>query len=255
MKRQLIVNADDCNLTPGVTRAILKCHDEGILSSTTFMINLPIWPETVAEIKKRPGLGLGIHLNITLGYSVCIESQIQSLLNDGAFKKRGEQLSSFPDAQEVENEYSEQIEKFRKVFGVLPTHCDTHHQIHDHPFFYRVLQKVADKFSLPVRRSQCSKKKDSNPFEKTTDYFFGNLDAKHHWKQEPLEVILSHIPEGVSEIMCHPGIHDKDLEQITSFTVGREAEFALFSNPKYRPLVKDTGVQLATFKSLHRQES
>lgn len=253
MNRQLIVNADDCNLTPGVTRAILECHDLGILSSTTFLINLPVSEQTITEIKKRPQLGLGIHLNITLACPVSVERAIPSLLNGGMFRKKGEQFTAFPDSGDVEKEYSSQIEKFKKVFGVFPTHCDTHHQIHDHPFFYRILQKVAAKFDLPVRRSQCSGKPDiANKIEKTTQYFFGNLDAKHHWRKEPLEIVLSHLPEGLSEIMCHPGIHDKDLDAMTSFTTGRETEFALFSNPMYRPLLEQGGVQLATFKFLNK---
>ena len=42
MKKQLIVNADDGNLTGGVTRAILDAHDHGIVSSTTLFANMPL---------------------------------------------------------------------------------------------------------------------------------------------------------------------------------------------------------------------
>jgi len=37
--KQLIVNADDYNLTPGVCRGILAAHQEGVVTSTTFMVN------------------------------------------------------------------------------------------------------------------------------------------------------------------------------------------------------------------------
>jgi len=39
--RRLIINADDFGLSPGVSRGILRAYREGILTSTTFMVNFP----------------------------------------------------------------------------------------------------------------------------------------------------------------------------------------------------------------------
>lgn len=246
MKRVLIVNADDCNLTPGVTRAIFECHDRGILSSTTFMINLPAEAKTVKEIKKRKNLGVGIHLNVTFAEPLSKIPQIRSLVSaEGRFKKLPDQLSRLPKANELAREYQTQIDRFQKVFGRRPTHLDTHHQTHNHPFFLNVLSDVAKRNRLPIRRSVLMLR--DKPKIKTTDYIFGNLSPENHWREEWLEALLPNLPSGVSEIMCHPGIHDAALEKVTSFREGREAERKIFSNPKFRAILQQHHVRLAHF--------
>ena len=42
--RGLIVNADDFGLTAGITRGILRAHDEGIVTSTSLMVLRPARP-------------------------------------------------------------------------------------------------------------------------------------------------------------------------------------------------------------------
>lgn len=248
MKRFLIVNADDCNLTPGVTRAILDCHDRGILTSTTFMINLPVKPETVKLVLARKNLGLGIHLNVTLGNPVSPLDDISSLLADGGkFKKVGEQLSRLPKASELAREYQNQINRFRKVLGRMPTHLDTHHQVHDQGFFYEVLKQVARVNNVPLRRSMEMRNPEKAKNVRTTDHFLGNLTVEGYWRPEALKTILQNLPEGTSEIMCHPGIHDRDLEAISSFTTGRVAEYRLFSSPSLRYLTSSLGIALTHF--------
>ena len=69
-RSQLIVNADDGNLTPGVFRGVIQAHDRGIVTSTTLFANLSFSNEMHATLATRPDLGVGIHLNITLGFPV-----------------------------------------------------------------------------------------------------------------------------------------------------------------------------------------
>lgn len=249
MKRALIVNADDCNLTPGVTRAILECHDRGILTSTTFMVNLPVDAQTVRELKRRKNLGVGIHLNVTLGAPVEKTRRVRSLLEPGSgtFRKRASQLSKFPEAGDLAKEYRAQIERFIQLFGRRPTHLDTHHQLHDYPFFLKVLIATARSFRLPVRRSKLFVQKEMRSGIRTTDFFFGNLSPEGYWRQRPLETVLTHLPEGVSEIMCHPGKNDAALAALSTFTKGREAELRLFSSPGMHRLSESLGISRSHF--------
>jgi chitin disaccharide deacetylase len=252
MTRILIVNADDCNLTRGVTKAILECHDDGILSSTTFMANLPIEAKTIREIKKRKDLGVGIHLNITLAKPVSKVESVRSLLSEeGKFRKVAEQLKRLPKATDVVREYQAQIDLFRKVFSRYPTHLDTHHQIHNHPFFLEALAHVARKNKLPVRKSELmlqeTVRKNYSDEIKTPDHFFGNLSPSHYWRKEWLETLLKNLPEGISEIMCHPGYNDRDLKSITSFTAGRAEELKLFRSPHLKKILQDHSVVLSHY--------
>lgn len=247
MKRVLIVNADDCNLTEGVTQAILKCHDDGIVSSTTFLINLPVSEKTLQALKRRKQLGVGLHLNVTLARPVSKSQKVKSLLMEsGNFRKVREQLTKPPKAAELAYEYQNQIRLFQKVFHRNPTHLDTHHQVHDHPFFFRVLTDVARKNQLPIRRSQRVLSLGSAKV-KTTDYFLGNLNPDGYWRQAALEMLLRNLPEGISEVMCHPGRNDAALRSISSFTTGREEEFRLFRLPAFKKMLHAGAIQLSHF--------
>ncbi len=247
--KKLIVNADDCNLTPGVTQAILDCHDRGILTSTTWMVNLPHDGKTVQAVKSKKNLGVGIHLNLTLGKPVSSPESVTSLLaEEGCFHKVGRQLETLPRAADVRAEYTAQIKKFQKVFGRLPTHLDTHHQVHDHPFYLAILEGISNTRNLPLRRSKLLAEKTAYDFHfTTTDFLFGDLNPAGYWRKEKLRAVLKDIPDGVSEIMCHPGKNDDALKSISSFTTGREEEWALFANKHWRPLLTRQGVTLSHF--------
>jgi predicted glycoside hydrolase/deacetylase ChbG (UPF0249 family) len=249
MQKILIVNADDGNLTEGVTQAIFDCHDKGILSSTTWMINLPHSARRVREAQARPNLGVGIHLNITLGEPVSEGSEITSLLTaEGRFRKVGPQLESLPRVSEVRREYRAQIEKFKKLFGRLPTHLDTHHQVHDHPFFLTILAELANHFKLPLRRSKLLAETTAYDFHfLTTDHLWGDLNPAGYWRREKLENVLKQLPKGINEVMCHPGHNDADLQAVSSFTAGRVEEMNLLADPALRSLLEKQGVQLSHF--------
>ena len=65
-RKVLIVNADDFGLTAGVSRGILEANRNGIVTSTTLLVNRELPPAQLEELKAS-GLGVGVHLNLTLG--------------------------------------------------------------------------------------------------------------------------------------------------------------------------------------------
>jgi len=249
----LIINADDCNLTPKVTEAILKAHKNGIVTSTTFMINLPVNPEVVRELNASKKLGLGLHLNITLGEPVAKKSLVKSLLRkDGRFKKQTEYLGArkFPPVEEVTEEFEAQFQRFVKIFNRLPTHVDIHHHMHDHSPFFKALVSLVKKHDLPVRWSKIFTEpeiKASHKFLKTTDHFYGNLDPHTFWTEEVLRHLLLTLPEGTNEIMCHPGWVDDELCAISSLTYPREREYHLFGSKELRKYISNLGIRLTHF--------
>lgn len=244
-KRLLIVNADDCNLTRGVTRAILEAHDDGIVGSTTFFVNLPSDKKEIQAFKKRKSLGVGIHLNVTLGYPVSCRKKVRSLTDEGkGFRRRQDYLTGLPRMKELILEYEGQILVFQKLFGRAPTHLDTHHQLHDHPFFLRALACVARRHNLPVRRSRLN---TSLRLLRCPDFLFGSLSAACYWTPEALESLLLNLPQGVSEIACHPGIVDKDLEAASSFVRGRGEEYLLFKSKRIKKLAEGEGIVLGNY--------
>lgn len=246
-RRLLIVNADDANLTSGVNQAILKAHAEGLVTSTTFLINLPVESETVRSFAKAGRLGVGLHLNISLGVPVTKRRQVSSLVCETGFRKRDSLLGKLPAASEVALEYQNQIRLFRKHFWRMPTHLDTHHQLHDHPFFLRVLIETAKHFRLPIRRSALWKGKVSRRPVLSSDRLWGDLRPEKYWRKKSLMEALKKIPLGVTEVMCHPGRVDPALKAVTSFTVGRFKEYQVFAARDLRKWVESRGIELTHY--------
>ena len=67
MIKKLIVNADDFGMTEGNSIGILMAHADGILTSTTCMMNMPFAKFALDQAKNYPDLGVGIHLVLTVG--------------------------------------------------------------------------------------------------------------------------------------------------------------------------------------------
>lgn len=247
LRRLLIVNADDANLTQGVNQAILNAHAEGIVTSATFLINLPVEEKTVAGFKRAGRLGLGLHLNISLGRPVTIPARVSSLTCEAGFRKRDSLLEKLPAAYEVALEYQSQIRLFRKCFGRMPTHLDTHHQLHDHPFFLRVLTETAKSFRLPIRRSSLWNRKTGRLPVLSSDRLWGDLRPQKYWRKKSLTEALKKIPSGITEVMCHPGKVDPALKAVTSFTTGRYKEYQIFAARDLRKWVESRGIELTHY--------
>lgn len=254
-QKTLIINADDCNLTSRVTEAILKAHENGIVTSTTFLVNLPMGPDVVQELLARKKLGVGLHLNVTLGKPVAKPSLVKSLLQkDGHFKKKDQySTKKLPPVPEIAEEFKAQLQKFVKTFKRLPTHIDIHHHMHDFRPFLEALAMIAGKHKLPIRWTRLLTEPEIKRAHKnlrTTDHFYGNIDPHTFWTEEVLRHLLFTLPEGTSEIMCHPGWVDDELCAISSLTIPREREYQLFSTKELRGYVDHLGIKLTHFGGL-----
>ncbi len=254
-KRILIVNADDCNLTAQVTESILQAHKTGIVTSTTFLVNLPIDKKVVRKILSCKKLGLGLHLNITLGKPLANPKKIPSLLQkEGRFKKKDHYfLGALPPVSEITEEFSAQLKKFTQVFKRLPTHIDVHHHMHDFGPFFKALVPLAKKYNLPIRWTRILKLSEFKGISAgicSTQNFYGNLDPRTFWSEEVLRHLLFTLPFGTSEIMCHPGWVDEELSSISSLTEPREREYQLFSRKELRHYLTSLGIELVNFEAL-----
>lgn len=257
-RRTLIVNADDCNLTSQVTEAIVKAHENGIVTSTTFLVNLPVEAAAVRELLSKKSLGIGLHLNVTLGKPVARPQLVGSLLQkDGRFKKKDQYPEKkLPPISEITEEFKAQLQRFVKIFKRLPTHVDVHHHMHDFRPFLEALAVIAQKHKLPIRWTRLMTEpevKSAHKDLKTTDHFYGNLDPHTFWTEEVLRHLLFTLPEGSSEIMCHPGWVDDELYSISSLTIPREREYQLFSLKELRRYIDHLGIQLTHFGSLSKK--
>lgn len=227
--KYLIVNADDFNLTRGTDRAILECHDKGIVSSTTVLVTLPLSSATAKSLKSRPLFGKGIHLSLTLGEAVSPKTPFQ--LKRDLLKKIGKIPTKV-----AEWEYEAQILKFKRLIGQLPSHMDTHHHIQVKSNILSAIKNLSKKYKIPFRGN--------------THFLFEDLDPAKHWTGEKFTRCLNKLPNGISEIMVHPGYVDRDLKSISSFQKGREIERQILTSSNVKNLLEKKNIKLINFNDL-----
>lgn len=150
-----IFNADDFGISKGVNVAIVKAHKEGILNSTSLMINQKYAAEAVEAAKKMPALRIGLHLNLTNEYPAAEANKIPLLVgSDGKLKNGFVKLLwlSIIKSQElqkqVEIEIRAQIEKYLQT-GLELKHIDGHRHVHLIPVIFRVVRDMAAQYNIP----------------------------------------------------------------------------------------------------------
>jgi len=243
----LIVNADDFGLTPGVSRGILEAHARGIVTSTTLLVNREI-PPTQIEALHASGLGVGVHLNLTLGVPVSNPRRVSSLLDtEGRFIRDAREAVSRARTDEARIELGSQIDAFRKIMGRFPTHLDTHHHVGRHDPILDLVLDFARALKVPVRSQDATVRAAARRLGlRTPDHFMGESGPEPYWSRERTLEHLAALPGGLSEFMTHPGYFDDDLAY-SRYGRQREMELAGLTDAECRRAVEQHGIKLVHF--------
>ena len=166
---KLIVNADDFGFSEEVNANIVKCHQKGIVTSTTILAASDKFDEAIQLAKENPKLGIGVHLaidgpnNIGKKYTTLLDSKTGEFHEDlVAVKKVRNGDFNF---EELVSEYSLQIEKVKNE-GITITHLDHHHHFHLYFPILKAVIAVAKKYKIPYIRPQKILYAAHNPFPK-----------------------------------------------------------------------------------------
>ncbi len=246
----LIVNADDFNITEGVTRGILEAHGRGVVTSTTVLVNLPGLERSREMAREFSRLGLGLHLNLTFGPPVLPPGRVSSLVDgDGKFI-RDRAHAGEADPSEIRAELSAQAERFEGTFGVRPSHLDTHHHVHRHARIFEVVLELAGALGIPVRALTPEMASlIRNRHLPAVDQAIGDVGPEAYWTAERLLDLLRTLPSGVTELMCHPGHADAALA-VSSYCAQREVELRAFCDARVRDAIPNAGVRCIDYHEL-----
>jgi chitin disaccharide deacetylase len=160
--KYVIFNADDAGGKPDITQGIVDSFYEGVLRSATVLVN-HIHPSDIDILKKASGLGLGLHTNVATGepisdiwrstYGNFVFSDPTSNRKDTNSYTQGDWEKVFGNYEIaiVVQELEAQVEYFEELFGVLPTHLDSHYNTYAVEPVFEAYMVVAQKYGLPVR--------------------------------------------------------------------------------------------------------
>lgn len=285
MMKKLIVNADDFGLTAGVNRAIIEGHTRGAITSATLMANMPAFDMAVRLAKDHTSLGVGLHFNITQGRPVAEASRVGSLIdNRGEFWGTSEaifrrMLAGRLKIEEVVIELRAQIEKALSA-GLRLTHVDSHKHTHALPQICEAIIATIKDYGINAVRSPRERwrfDRGATSFKlitqsagafgisqlcrisdvrlkksdvKTPDFFFG-VARTGFWTKRWLIDLIERLPAGASELMCHPGYDDAELDGVkTRLRASRANELRLLTDQDVVAKLKENDVKLINFSSL-----
>ncbi|MCE1245492.1 MAG: ChbG/HpnK family deacetylase [Firmicutes bacterium] len=246
LNKWIIFHADDFNLTSGVNKGIIDAYKNGVVRSTSIMPNIPNFDESVELLNENPGLDIGVHINLTFGRPISDPSEVPSLVDDsGIFWRRPAMLADVADFEEMKKEILRQMEVCLDA-GLKPTHIDTHHHLHrSDPRALEILCELAVEHKMAVRsvnqemRDYIMKKGIPTP-----DNFNGDFYNSDNITIESLERVIRTAPDGFSEIMCHPGVSDDELMDISTYNKCREAEIKTLCHPRIWQAIQDREAKL-----------
>lgn len=222
MSARLIINADDFGYEPEVTRGIRAAMREGVVTSTTMMVNTPF---SEAAAGDAAGLSVGLHLNLARWAAV----------SDGrALDERT--VAGLPVAF-VRDEALAQLDRLSALLGRDATHVDVHKHLHTHANVLEGLAQAAKARDLPVRSISETMRAALRAFGvRTNDHFVGDAGATAYWTEAQLEADLAAMPtSGLVELMCHPG--HTPVALTSGYGAQREVELATFTSARATALM------------------
>jgi predicted glycoside hydrolase/deacetylase ChbG (UPF0249 family) len=258
---QLIVNADDYGLTPGINRAVQSLFEQRALTSATLMAGSACADDAVAYARSHPTFGVGCHIVLLDGNPVAPPSEVSSLLRPGHanfYPTLGEFLRALFAGrilkEHIERETTAQLTRLTGP-GIQPSHVDTHKHTHMFPDVLGPVLRAAKSagvrairnpfepaWSVAVTKSAPRLRKTEvtvlrtlycNRFTSavrqaglaTCDGTIG-IAATGSLDTATLRDILQAMPDGTWELVCHPGHIDEALRGIkTRLRESREIEF------------------------------
>jgi len=270
--RRLIVNADDFGRSDSINHAVIRAHREGILTTTSLMVNEPACKRAAALARENPRLGVGLHLTLLMGHSALKAAEIPGLVNsNGEFSNNPVQVGMayfFKRAlrQQLRAEIHAQFQRFRAT-GLPLDHVNGHLHMHLHPVVFRILME--DAAELGIRHLRFTRDCLSRSRRMATGRWFYRIShaAIYEWlshrARKPLQErgikhtqitfgllqnalvdedyvlnLLPELPDGDSELYSHPSLDEF------------KNEFQALISPRVRERVTGLGIRLIRYQDL-----
>lgn len=233
----LLINADDYGVTDGVSQGIIQALEADAITATTIMACADGAQERIARHATILSGRAGAHLQLTRGIPCLPPESVPSLVDAEGRFPNDPALVLDPNPDEVTREWAAQCARLCSL-GVPPTHLDAHHHIHLHPNVLPVYVALAKDMGLPAR---CAETRDREALEaahipvahaSVMDWYdTPDADALH----TALERATTRCPaDGVIELMVHPGLADKALEEVSDYVEKRKIELDLLCSAAAR---------------------
>jgi len=223
MRKYCIINGDDFGFSRGINCGILEAHQQGVLTSTSVMVDYPAAGHAARLPREAPRLSVGLHVVLT--HEDCTPR------------------IDFNSPSECRREIASQWARFVELLGQPPSHLDAHHNIYRDERLTPLFLECANENKVPLREHS-----------RVTYFpeFYGQWDGEIHLEQIGVENLCSmletRIRPGITELGCHPGYIDPGFE--SSYALERETELRTLCSPMVRQAIRDLDIHLISYKDL-----
>jgi chitin disaccharide deacetylase len=276
--KQLIVNADDLGLTPGVNRGILRAFQDGIVTSASLLVTGSAFENAVALTRQNPKLDVGLHVALVEEQAVLGRDVLPTLVDEnGRFPRTSGEFIKHAilgriSWHEVEREIAAQIARFQDT-GLRISHINSHQHLHVFPPVFEIIKRLTRGMENLWIRNPAGpwRKSPDTPVRRWMQRLGLNLVCLStrglHGRSQPqmpdglygfevggcltrsaLETILRRIPDGLYELICHPGEDDADTRTRYGHWGYRWAEeLDALTAPEARLVLKEEGIALTSY--------
>ena len=259
--RRVIVHADDFGLHPAINAGIEKAHRDGLVTSASLMPLGPAFDDALARLSLLPDLDIGLHFTL-VGVPGCPPTLSAFLAAYG----RG----ALPQG-EIAASLRRQLEA---VKGLPISHIDSHQHLHALPGIMRVVCQVAAEYRIPAirlpidgpayapvtagRHAQAAalavmaklSRHYISAYNLRTSENFSGMAVSGHLTAPTLMHYLTHAPDGLTEIVCHPGADNAALSQSFAWGYDWEGEMAALCSLPCREALAVQNTTLTTWREV-----
>jgi chitin disaccharide deacetylase len=282
--KRIIVTGDDFGLALPANEAIVRAHQEGILTTASLMVGAPFAQDAIERAKENPSLRVGLHLTLVEGIPVLPPEQVPDIVDaNGEFSthlaRAGFKFFFYPGIRkQLEAEIRAQFEAFRKT-GFALDHVNAHNHMHLHPTILRLILKVGKDYELKAVRlpneppmkswkaagtyfaSRLASWVFLKPWMKlmklllkrahvqSNDFLFGMTDGGS-MTLDLVTRFMQNLPEGVTELCFHPATRRCAEIDRTMPRYHHEEEFLALISMTLRESMQKIGVQTIAFSDL-----
>ncbi len=286
MPKYLIVNADGFGFTRGNNRGITEAVQRGIITSISVNTNFDAVNDLPAFAKRFPDISIGVHLNPVVGRPIAKPSDIPSLVTrDGDFHYQDfarRLMRKEIDLDEMAYELSLQIQRVRDM-GIPISHLDSHQNQHLYPPYFQVFLRLLKAHGIQRMRTHAHfvLAESARPRLDAWGFYLRHpkrlithslaryemgvarkagvrmadrlMSTSHTGDKAVLALwlqLLRNVPDGWSEVFCHPGYPDDDLRRWATYTDPRQTEIAVMTCRETKDEIQRCGITLKSFHDL-----
>ncbi|HOG46729.1 MAG TPA: hopanoid biosynthesis-associated protein HpnK [Anaerolineae bacterium] len=151
---RLIFNGDDFGHAVSINAAIVRAHEQGLLTSASLMVTGNALSDAVVRARAHPSLAVGLHVAVLGARAAVAPATAPHLVDAHGRLPRDPFLAGVrfflnPGLRaELRREIAAQFERFLDT-GLPLAHVDGHYLMHLHPTIFPILIALAEQYGAP----------------------------------------------------------------------------------------------------------